>query len=165
LSPSNSLQGSKFLKPTEPSADLDVRNVSTMPAPKKLVQSSSNGLAPSLPRTMPPPPPPPKFSTSTHADTGHDKNNVLKKTKSDSVPGRNRNLILMLMGLLFLILEAGAYSLYVLFTMWLQLLVFSDTLVKLMEYGEEDDDPEENYEESVSGKSSAVAARKPFWAL
>jgi hypothetical protein len=71
----------------------------------------------------------------------------------------------MLMGLLFLILEAGAYSLYVLFTMWLQLLVFSDTLVKLMEYGEEDDDPEENYEESVSGKSSTVAARKPFWAL
>ena len=35
-----------------------------------------------------------------------------------------------------------------------------------MEYGEEDDDPEESYEESVSGNSSAVAsARKPFWAL
>lgn len=34
-----------------------------------------------------------------------------------------------------------------------------------MEYGEEDDDPEENYEEPLSGNSSAVAARKPFWAL
>lgn len=41
----------------------------------------------------------------------------------------------------------------------------SDTLVKLMEYGEEDDDLEENYEESLGGSSSAVAARKPFWAL
>jgi hypothetical protein len=174
LSFSNSLQGSEFLKPAEPSAGLDLRNVSTMPAPKKLVQLSSNGMAPPLPRTMPPAPPPPKFTTSTFADTGHDKNNIPKKTKSDSVPGKGRSLICfallknstMLMGLLFLILEAGAYSLYVLFILWLQLLVFSDTLVKLMEYGEEDDDPEESYEESVSGKSSAVAAaRKPFWAL
>lgn len=41
----------------------------------------------------------------------------------------------------------------------------SDTLVKLMEYGEEDDDLEENYEESLGGSSSAVATRKPFWAL
>ncbi|KAE8021804.1 hypothetical protein FH972_007665 [Carpinus fangiana] len=125
--PAKLIQGSEFLKPAEPSAGLDLRNVSTVPAPKKLVQLSSNGIAPPLPRTMPPAPPPPKFTTSTLADTGHDKNNIPKKTKSDSVP---------------------------------------DTLVKLMEYGEEDDDPEESYEESGSGKSSAVAAaRKPFWAL
>ncbi|XP_059450295.1 protein RIK isoform X2 [Corylus avellana] len=125
--PAKLIQGSEFLKPAEASADLDLRNVSTMPAPKKLVQLSSNGMAPPLPRTMPPAPPPPKFTTSMFADTGHDKNNIPKKTKPDTVP---------------------------------------DTLVKLMEYGEEDDDPEENYEESVSGKSSAVAAaRKPFWAL
>lgn len=51
------------------------------------------------------------------------------------------------------------------FKMCLKLLVFSDTLIKLMEYGEEDDDLEENYGELPSGSSSAVAARKPFWAL
>uniref|UniRef100_A0A6N2N627 Uncharacterized protein n=1 Tax=Salix viminalis TaxID=40686 RepID=A0A6N2N627_SALVM len=33
-----------------------------------------------------------------------------------------------------------------------------DTLVKLMEYGEEDDDPEETDEESPNGKSSVMAS-------
>ncbi|KAF3971151.1 hypothetical protein CMV_005227 [Castanea mollissima] len=119
-------QDLKFLKPAEPSTDSSVRNVSTMPAPKKLVQSATNGMPIAQPRTMPPPPPPPKFTSSTPSVKWHDKNNILNKTKPDSVP---------------------------------------DTLVGLMEYGEEDDDPEENYEEPLSGNSSAVAARKPFWAL
>ncbi|ONI19033.1 hypothetical protein PRUPE_3G255200 [Prunus persica] len=96
-------------------ADLGVRNVSTMPAPKKLVQPASNGMPPPLPRTMPPPPP--KFTSSAH---------VLAKTKSDDVP---------------------------------------DTLVKLMEYGEDDDDSEETNEELPTSNSGAVTARKPFWAL
>ncbi|GMY12905.1 protein RIK isoform X1 [Fagus crenata] len=122
--PAKPHQGLGFLKPAEPSADSGVRNVSTMPAPKKLVQSSSNGMP--IQRTMPPPPPPPKFTSSTSAVKGHDKNNTLNKTKTDSVP---------------------------------------DTLVKLMEYGDEDDDPDEYYEESLSGNSSAVAAQKPFWAV
>ena len=91
MSFSNSLQGLGFLKPAELSADSGVRNVSTMPAPKKLVQLSSNGMP--IQRTMPPPPPPPKFTSSTSAVKGHDKNNTLNKTKTDSVPGRNMNLI------------------------------------------------------------------------
>ncbi|KAL6287748.1 hypothetical protein ACE6H2_012138 [Prunus campanulata] len=102
-------------KPNELLADLGVRNVSTMPAPKKLVQPASNGMPPPLPRTMPPPPP--KFTSSAH---------VLTKTKSDDVP---------------------------------------DTLVKLMEYGEDDDDSEETNEELPTSNSGAVTARKPFWAL
>lgn len=40
-----------------------------------------------------------------------------------------------------------------------------DTLVKLMEYGEDDDDSEETDEELHTGNSVAVTARKPFWAL
>ncbi|KAF5457652.1 hypothetical protein F2P56_021738 [Juglans regia] len=133
--PAKPHQGSEYLKPTERSANLGVRNVSTMPAPKKLVQSLSNGMRPPLPRDMPPPPPPPKFPLSTHGFKGDFKNNILNKTKSDAVTA------------------------------------VPDTLVKLMEYGEEDDDVEENYEELLSGNSSAlsnsgsVAARKPFWAL
>ncbi|XP_041002625.1 protein RIK isoform X2 [Juglans microcarpa x Juglans regia] len=83
-------QGSEFLKPAESSADFGVRDVSTMPAPKKLVQPSFSGMPPPGPRIMPPPPPPPppppKFTLSTHAIKGDDKNNILNKTKSDSVP-------------------------------------------------------------------------------
>lgn len=41
----------------------------------------------------------------------------------------------------------------------------ADTLVKLMEYGEDDDDSEETDEELHIGNFVAVTARKPFWAL
>lgn len=50
-------------------------------------------------------------------------------------------------------------------------LVVSDTLVKLMEYGEDDDDLEETGKESLASDSSfslnsdKVNVRKPFWAL
>ncbi|KAM1218026.1 hypothetical protein PS1_045671 [Malus domestica] len=66
--------------------DLGVRNVSTMPAPKKLVQQASNGMPPPPPRAMPPPPPPPKFTSSTQAVKVLDKNIAVKKTKPDNVP-------------------------------------------------------------------------------
>ncbi|KAM1015527.1 hypothetical protein ACFX2A_046315 [Malus domestica] len=66
--------------------DLGVRNVSTMPAPKKLVQQASNGMPPPPPRAMPPAPPPPKFTSSTQAVKVLDKNIALKKTKPDNVP-------------------------------------------------------------------------------
>lgn len=82
----NSLQGFKFLKPDEVSADLGVRNVSTMPAPKKLVSASSNGMPSPPSRTMLPPPPPPKFMPSAPTLKGQDKSNIPKKTKSDPVP-------------------------------------------------------------------------------
>ncbi|GAU19852.1 hypothetical protein TSUD_170780 [Trifolium subterraneum] len=103
-------QGLELLKPNEQYDDLAVRNISTMPAPKKLIQPSSNGFPPPPPRNMPPPPPPkramppppppPKFYDSTEVKV-QDKSHSLLKTKSDAVP---------------------------------------DTLVKLMEYGDDDDD-------------------------
>ncbi|XP_061947858.1 protein RIK isoform X2 [Populus nigra] len=120
-------QGSELSKSGKSlQADLGIRNISTMPAPKKLVHPSSNGMPPPPPRAMPPPPPPPKFTSSTPAARLQDKSNFWNKTMSDAVP---------------------------------------DTLVKLMEYGEEDDDPEDTSEESPNGKSSIAAVRKPFWAL
>ncbi|KAK7340631.1 hypothetical protein VNO77_21340 [Canavalia gladiata] len=67
--------GLEPLKPKEPSDDPVVRNVSTMPAPKKLVQPSSNGM----------PPPPPKISYAPEVKE-QDKSNNLLKTKSDAVP-------------------------------------------------------------------------------
>ncbi|KDP27241.1 hypothetical protein JCGZ_19940 [Jatropha curcas] len=156
--PAKCHQGSELLKSGEEASADGVRNISTMPAPKKLIQPSQNGIPlhppksmpppppgtksslpsskgmpPPPPRTMPPPPPPPKFNSSNAADKLL-QNNVSNKSKSDTVP------------------------------------VVSDTLVKLMEYGEEDDDPEETNEESdhsniLHGNSHAVAVRKPFWAL
>lgn len=65
---------------------MGVRNVSTMPAPKKLVSVTSIGMPPPPSRNMAPPPPP-KFTSSTSAVKGQDKINILSKTKSDSVPG------------------------------------------------------------------------------
>nr|KYP64744.1 Protein RIK [Cajanus cajan] len=101
-----------------------LRNISTMPAPKKLVQPSPNGMPQPLPRTMPPPPPP-KFCDTSEVEV-QDKYKNLLKTKSDAVP---------------------------------------DTLVKLMEYGEEDDDLDDSSEESLPHATQAVGVQKPFWAL
>uniref|UniRef100_A0A2P2LTF2 Protein RIK n=2 Tax=Rhizophora mucronata TaxID=61149 RepID=A0A2P2LTF2_RHIMU len=118
-------QGSELLKAVGvPSADTGMRNVSTVPAPKKSELSSNVMPPPPPPRTMPPPPPPPKFNSSTPSKL-HDKGKVLNKIVSESVP---------------------------------------DTLVKLMEYGEEDDDYEESSEEPFKGNGT-LPVRKPFWAV
>ncbi|RZB98632.1 protein RIK isoform X3 [Glycine soja] len=118
-------QGLQPLKPYEQSDGLVVRNILTMPAPKKLVPPSSNGMPPPLLRTMPPPPPP-KFSDPFEVKV-HNKNKTLLKTKSDAVP---------------------------------------DTLVNLMEYGEEDDDDiDDSSEESLPHDTRATGVQKPFWAL
>ncbi|XP_023514657.1 protein RIK isoform X1 [Cucurbita pepo subsp. pepo] len=121
-------QDSKLLKPSNKSAaDATVRNVSNMPAPRKLVQPSSNEMPPPRPRSMPPPPTPVK-STSTVKVIVQDKELSLDTIKPD---------------------------------------VVSDTLVKLMEYGEEEDDDAEEGVESLNSKNTTggLASRKPFWAV
>ncbi|XP_057481608.1 protein RIK [Actinidia eriantha] len=40
-----------------------------------------------------------------------------------------------------------------------------DTLIKLLEYGEEDDDPDEITDEPYRSNSNGLGARKPFWAV
>lgn len=46
------------------------------------------------------------------------------------------------------------------------LLVVSDTLIKLMEYGKEDDDPDEIAEEPSKSNSNGFSVNpKPFWAV
>ena len=84
-------QGSQL--PSETTSGLTLRNTSTMPAPRKLVQPASNGMPPPPPRgTMgPPPPPPPKFNSSITVPDADDKRNVLNKPKSETVPGSNKN--------------------------------------------------------------------------
>ncbi|XP_044468065.1 protein RIK-like isoform X2 [Mangifera indica] len=124
-------QGSELNNPSEPSAGVEVRNLSNMPAPKRLVQSSVNGMPPPPPRSMPHPPPP-KFTSSTPTPKSQERGRSLNKTHFENIP---------------------------------------DTLVKLMEYGEDYYDLEETGEESHTSDSSCslnsnkVAVSKPFWAL
>lgn len=86
----NSLQGSEFVKLG--SKESDVRNISTMPPPKKLVQIEFYGS----PRGMPPPPrffapkssvlpPIPKFASPGSAEKGEESD--LKKVNDESVSG------------------------------------------------------------------------------
>ncbi|KAK9194907.1 hypothetical protein WN944_005614 [Citrus x changshan-huyou] len=121
--------GSEISNRSELSANLDVRNVSNMPPPSKLVQPIDNGMPHPPPRNMPPPPPP-KFTLLAPTAKLHDKNNSLNKTKSDNIPGGivPQLVTVVFVFLIFIIL---CYQNHV---------VVSDTLVKLMEYGEDDDD-------------------------
>lgn len=104
------MQNSDLLRPPELASDLGVRNVSTMPAPKKLVQQVSNGMPPPPPRTMPPPPP--KFTSSAQAVKEIDRNNDLKKTKSDNVPGMPEHLLCFIfhVGAFYVINSMGKYN-------------------------------------------------------
>ncbi|XP_054803518.1 protein RIK isoform X2 [Prosopis cineraria] len=121
--PVDSKGPSKLNQASEEVEDLALRNVSTMPPPKKLFKPLSNGMPPPPPRAMPPPPPP-KFSASPDVEEPS-KSKISNKTKSDAVP---------------------------------------DTLIKLMEYGEDDDDPDDSSEESLGRSTPASGTQKPFWA-
>ncbi|KAK3032576.1 hypothetical protein RJ639_036815, partial [Escallonia herrerae] len=75
-------QEPEFLKQHEPTVGMTVRSISTMPAPKKLVQPSSSGtLRP--PRSMPPPPP--KFNPLPVLKV-RENNNSLNESKPKNVP-------------------------------------------------------------------------------
>ncbi|GKU97348.1 hypothetical protein SLEP1_g10504 [Rubroshorea leprosula] len=47
----------------------------------------------------------------------------------------------------------------------LYVLVVSDTMVKLMEYGDDDDEFEEICDETFNRNSNIVTVQKPLWAL
>ncbi|XP_043705686.1 protein RIK isoform X2 [Telopea speciosissima] len=131
----NSLQGPEFLKPGTLPEDLGVRDISAMPPPQKLIQASSNGMLPPPPRTMPPPPspPPPKFTSSRTMPPPPPP--PPKFTSSTSTPKANG--------------------------MKLKSDPVPDTLIKLMEYGEEDDEPDGTTEDFSKSNSTP----KPFWAV
>lgn len=79
------------MKPSKQSTDATVRNVSNIPAPRKLVQPS-DGMPPPRPRSMPPPPTPVK-STSTVKVIVQDKELSLDTMKRDVVSGGNTDLV------------------------------------------------------------------------
>ncbi|TXG57687.1 hypothetical protein EZV62_015516 [Acer yangbiense] len=129
--------GSELPNQSEQSTDLDVRNVSNMPAPNKLFQTLSNGMPPLPPRSMPPPPPPPKFTSSPPTTTNsHDKKNSMNKTKSDYVPDT-----------------------------LVKLMEYGDDDDDEDDDPEETNEESLSSDSSFSVNSSKVAVRKPFWAL
>ncbi|THU50935.1 hypothetical protein C4D60_Mb06t25640 [Musa balbisiana] len=154
----NSQQGSEFLKPG--SEDSSVR-VSSMPPPKKLVDPGLNGMSPP-PRNMPPPPPKLSCQLQPSSDKG---NKALEESSGPPLLPRNMPPPPPKFLGPQLPPKAGNGSMDT-----KKLTVpLSDTLLKLAEYGDEDDDAyasEETPTSSVeSPKSHATRTPKPFWAV
>ncbi|CAI9755231.1 unnamed protein product [Fraxinus pennsylvanica] len=121
--------------PRELTSHVGAKDLSSMPAPRKLIRPSPAVIPPTPPKNVPPPPPPkrmpppplksmppplppPKFNSTPKI---HETNSNLHNSKSEPIP---------------------------------------DTLIKLMEYGDDDDD-----EETIGEPSKSLSsAPKPFWA-
>ncbi|KAM7278417.1 hypothetical protein ACFE04_005551 [Oxalis oulophora] len=127
----------------------------TMPAPDKMVPSSmpppppkfTSSLLAAPPSPPPPPPPPPKFSSSSPVN--------------DMTPTS------IAMSILSQPLKLTSTVKFNDTSNSLNKTISSnvpDTLIKLMEYGDEDDDLEET-DEDVSSNSSTAGSHKPFWAV
>ncbi|KAK9116009.1 hypothetical protein Sjap_014956 [Stephania japonica] len=189
-----------------------LKSISTMPAPKKLVQPFSNGMPPPPPRMKPPPPPPhPNFASSSVPSKGNNKD-LETKTSSDSPPppprtntpppppkftsssapsktnGRDlvtkphsdirplpsrmnpppppkftSSLVLSKADVRNLATKSSSD----LFPHKSTSESLPDTLIKLMEYGADDDDDDdaEEADELPKSNSQLRTTPKPFWAL
>ncbi|XP_074568495.1 protein RIK-like [Curcuma longa] len=153
----NSQQGSEFLKPGL--EDSVVKLLSSMPR-KKTLDSGCNGMPPPPPRIMPPPPP--KFSSSRSLPKTDNAKEVL--TEPSAMQESSRNMPQppkCLKAWPPTKVDSGNVD-----TKKLAVQHLSDTLLKLAEYG--DDDEEEVSDPSVGLlKSSPVgnSMAKPFWAV
>ncbi|WCJ25589.1 RS2-interacting KH protein [Euphorbia peplus] len=139
---SKAYQGPELSRNNEKASADSLRNVSTVLAPKKTVQSSSNGMPPPPPQVIPRPPssngmPPLRTMPPPPPPPRFSSLDTTQKQEKNIISNKSKSVIVP---------------------------DIPDTLVKLMEYGEEDDDPDETCEESDHG-NSAVAVKKPFWAL
>ncbi|WOK94442.1 protein RIK isoform X1 [Canna indica] len=157
----NSQQGSEFLKPGL--EDSGVRALSSMPPPKKLVDTGLNELPPTLPRNMPPPPP--KFSSlQSHSSIDNVKNKVLREPSI--FPGSLRNMPppppKSLEPQMPPKANSGSESTEKSTPQYL-----SDTLLKLAEYGEEEDEEDNPVRSAELPKSIPTGnlIPKPFWAI
>ncbi|KAF8408207.1 hypothetical protein HHK36_007351 [Tetracentron sinense] len=145
--------GSVYWTLGEFSEDSGMRSISTMPAPKKLINPSSSGMPP--PKNMLPPPPPPKFASPAPVSQANGNNSILIKSKSVPVPENGKKSpslpIQWVLRILLVWVQTGRRA-----------ASQNDTLIKLMEYGDDDDDPE-GTDECPTSKSNVTP--KPFWAL
>ncbi|KAK1356428.1 Hydroxyproline-rich glycoprotein family protein, putative, expressed [Heracleum sosnowskyi] len=134
------LQDSEFSK-QRLLTNFDGRNVSNMPSPKKLTQQAANGLPTTPSKSMPPPPPPKSMLPPL-------KSMLPPPPRSTSspimnIPEDNHG-------------QDKTTSKAV-----------PDTLIQLMEYGDddEDDDLEEITGNTLKANSNGQIASKPFWAV
>ncbi|KAF3326282.1 protein RIK [Carex littledalei] len=149
----NLQQGSEFYRPGLEELNSNSRKVnrSMMPPPRKLVELPTSEIAPHRSNAMmPPPPPPPKFAmpppppkfSSTKPPPAFEKSNLSSKPGLSHSPP----------------MKPPAET--------LQTEPASETLLKLVEYGEEEDDDESDQAEiSLKSKSTLRSGPKPFWAV
>ncbi|KAJ4820192.1 Protein RIK [Rhynchospora pubera] len=149
----NLQQGSKFYKPglEESNSNSRKANPSTIPPPKKLVELPTNELTTHRSNAMMPPPPPPKFSmpppspkfSSIKPPPTFERSNLSSK-KSDLSHSHP--------------MKPSAET--------SQAEPAADTLLKLVEYGEEEDDDEpDQAETSFKLNPTLRSGPKPFWAV
>ncbi|EHA8590357.1 hypothetical protein COCNU_scaffold017435G000030 [Cocos nucifera] len=136
----NSQQGSEFLKPGL--EDSGLGSVTSMPL-SKLVEPRSNGLPPPPPRNMPPPPP--KFSLPQSAAKIEGGAVDLKKSSAPPPPPRNIPPPPPKLSS-----QSPPKVEYI--------------LLKLAEYGDEDDDVDGTIE-SPKDNPTRKSTSKPFWAV
>nr|XP_010936479.1 protein RIK isoform X2 [Elaeis guineensis] len=151
----NSQQGSEFLKAG--SEDSGLGSVTSMP-PSKLVEPRSNGMPPPPPRNMPPPPP--KFSLPQSAAKIENGDIDLKKSSAPPPPPRN----IPPPPPKFLSHSPPKVESRSSVAKKSSLEPVSDILLKLAEYGDEDDDvdgPIELPKDNPTRNSTS----KPFWAV
>ncbi|MQL72888.1 hypothetical protein Taro_005262 [Colocasia esculenta] len=134
----NSRQGSESLKPGVSLDDLPVKSASSM-SPPKLVQLHCEGMPPPCPMSAPPPPPqkimPPPSPPPPPPP----------KFTAPKLPPKDER-------------ENGAPK-------EPSMEPVPDTLMKLMEYGDEDEDADVNSEEYSKCDSTLKTTAKPFWAV
>ncbi|XP_022880623.1 protein RIK-like [Olea europaea var. sylvestris] len=135
----NKLQGSEFQMPRELTSHVGAKDVPIMPAPRKLIRPSPDVISPPPSKSMPPPPPPKSMPPPPPLKSLLPPPLPPKLSSTPKVHETNSKLHN----------SKPEPS--------------PDTLIKLMEYGDDDDDDlEENIEKPFKSLSSAP---KPFWVV
>uniref|UniRef100_A0A166D4I1 Protein RIK n=1 Tax=Daucus carota subsp. sativus TaxID=79200 RepID=A0A166D4I1_DAUCS len=121
------------------SSNFDVRNVSNMPSPKKLTQQAANGLPPPAPKSMPPPPPPSRSMMPPPTPPKSGTSPIMNIPEDNHDQDKTTSKVV------------------------------PDTLIQLMEYGDDDEDEDDDFEittaDTMKANSNAQIASKPFWAV
>uniref|UniRef100_A0A1D1ZCX2 Protein RIK n=1 Tax=Anthurium amnicola TaxID=1678845 RepID=A0A1D1ZCX2_9ARAE len=138
----NLRQGSESVKPGVSSDNLPVRDAASIPPPKKLVELQANGMLPPFQESMLPPPPQKNMPLPPPLKSMPPLPPTFTSTKLP-VEDEHENGSL----------KAPSTE------------RVSDTLMKLMEYGDDDEDTDGNSEECSTSNLIPKATAKPFWAV
>ncbi|KAL8088850.1 hypothetical protein AgCh_038569 [Apium graveolens] len=159
--PAKTYQDPDFSKQHQ-SSIFDGRNVSNMPSPKKLTLQAASGLPPPPPKSMPPPPPPKSMlppPSPKSMPPPPPKSMPPPPPKSMPSPSLNSSTAPIINVLKDNHGQDKTTSKAV-----------PDTLIQLMEYGDDDEDDDDDDLGEITGdnlkaNSNPQIASKPFWAV